>query len=73
MSTERSSLSGGRFGLAEIFDDELGLCVVQCYRCKTEYIVNREESAIGVADVKNKGVVAFLTVNAIKLEESLLR
>ena len=67
MNTERSSKSVGRLGLAEVFDDEFGRCLVQCYRCKTEYVLDRGQSAIAVADVKNKGLTALLTEGGIKL------
>jgi hypothetical protein len=69
MGTERSSLSNGRFGLEEVIDDVAGRCVVTCYRCKMEYVIDREKSATAIADIKNRGGIAYLTAHGIKVTD----
>jgi hypothetical protein len=64
-----SDPSDGRLGLVEVWDDRDGKCVVHCYRCDTEFPVDREEAAAVLGHVKSRGGIAYLTNKGIKVEK----
>jgi hypothetical protein len=70
MSTLWSDSRGGRLGLVEVWDDRDGKCAVHCYRCNSEFVVDREEAAAVLGHVKSRGGVAYLTANGMKLAQS---
>jgi hypothetical protein len=60
----------GRFGLVEIWDDRNGNCVVECYRCHTEFVIDRKEAAAVLAHAKKRGGIAYVTAKGIRIEKN---
>jgi hypothetical protein len=60
----------GRFGLVEVWDDQNGKCVVECYRCNREFVIDRKEVAAVLAHAKKHGGLAYVTTNGIRIEQA---
>jgi hypothetical protein len=69
MSTHWSDSSDGRLGLVEVWDDRQGNCVVRCWRCETDYFVDREEVAAALGHAKSHQSLAYLSASGIKVAE----